>query len=427
MFQIKAADIHNFRGIEELQLELHPGINLIKGENGTGKTSILEAIASGLGGFVSGCSDKVVFSRYIGVDDIRENITEAGDGSLQYQFCTPVSVELTAETDQGVLSWKLERASAKNTRSTIQPRDIVEYAAGFMDGRQEEPLPLLTLLGAGRVWESKRARAVSPFTRSQKRNIGYLDSLIDASDMKLFSDWCLRMEQISWQKGRDIAEYQAVMKGIGHFLDLVDQKEDGYYRLYFDKLSEEIVLCGGESTLTRLSALSSGFQSLIIIASEIAFRMALLNPHLRESVLTGTPGVVLIDEIDMHLHPRWQWTILPALRKVFPQIQFIAATHAPILFASIQDAWLIDVESEPVKYSTSHFGLDVNEALSTYQDTTEYYPEIKSIVNDISDAMDREDYRNAESGLKNLIEMTGENTPVVTALQTRLYLEKSAV
>lgn len=71
--------------------------------------------------------------------------------------------------------------------------------------------------------------------------------------------------------------------------------------------------------------------------------MAVLNPYMKENI-AKTQGVVLIDEIDMYLHPRWQWNIINALRKVFPNVQFVVATHSPILFASAKDVWLIDVE-----------------------------------------------------------------------------------
>lgn len=79
--------------------------------------------------------------------------------------------------------------------------------------------------------------------------------------------------------------------------------------------------------------LSAGFQSLIWMVFDIAYRMAVLNPFLGEKV-SETRGIVLIDELDMHLHPKWQWGVIDALRSVFPNVQFIATTHAPILFAS---------------------------------------------------------------------------------------------
>ena len=98
-----------------------------------------------------------------------------------------------------------------------------------------------------------------------------------------------------------------------------------------------------EDLVLPVSDLSSGYQSLIWMVFDIAYRMAILNPNKRSEVC-ATKGIVLIDEIDMHLHPKWQWNIIDSLRKTFPNVQFIATTHSPILFASAKDVWIIDIE-----------------------------------------------------------------------------------
>lgn len=125
--------------------------------------------------------------------------------------------------------------------------------------------------------------------------------------------------------------------------------------------------------------LSAGYQSLIWMVFHIAHRMAVLNPAKMQDVVQ-TGGVVLIDEIDMHLHPKWQWNIINALRTVFPNVQFIAATHSPILFASAKDVWLVDVDDEEIKYSVSHCGIDVNTSMSVYQGTQEVSGEVQKQI-----------------------------------------------
>lgn len=79
----------------------------------------------------------------------------------------------------------------------------------------------------------------------------------------------------------------------------------------------------------------------------------------------------------MHLHPKWQWNIINALRKTFPNIQFIATTHAPILFASAKNVWVVDVENEEYQYQYSHYGIDINTALQDYQETERIPMEIQ--------------------------------------------------
>lgn len=71
------------------------------------------------------------------------------------------------------------------------------------------------------------------------------------------------------------------------------------------------------------------------MAADIAYRMARLNPDLGENVALQTPGVVLIDEVDMHLHPSWQQTVINDLTGAFPLVQFIVTTHSPQLLTSV--------------------------------------------------------------------------------------------
>jgi predicted ATP-binding protein involved in virulence len=85
-----------------------------------------------------------------------------------------------------------------------------------------------------------------------------------------------------------------------------------------------------------MEAMSDGARSVISMAADIAYRMARLNPDLGDEVTTKTPGVVLIDEVDMHLHPSWQQTVVQDLTTAFPKVQFILTTHSPQVLTSIR-------------------------------------------------------------------------------------------
>jgi len=194
------------------------------------------------------------------------------------------------------------------------------------------------------------------------------------------------MEQVSWQKEMKIAEYEAVKKAVSDFMNFMEP--NGRYEVFYDKQQEELIFENGEQILPIME-LSAGYQSLLWMVFDIAYRMAVLNPSKKEKV-TQTSGIVLIDEMDMHLHPRWQWNIIDALRKVFPNVQFIAATHAPILFASAKDVWLIDVDKKDIQYEYSHYGIDVNTAIKVYQETYDVSEKVQKQINEFQDAMDEE-------------------------------------
>ena len=125
----------------------------------------------------------------------------------------------------------------------------------------------------------------------------------------------------------------------------------------------------------------------------------------------------------MHLHPKWQWKVINALRGTFPNVQFIAATHSPILFASARDVWVIDIDQDSICYASSHYGIDINTSVSNYQGTTYLPEELEQLVADITDDLDNMDYQAAQKKLDYLSRLADSGSPIVTALQTRLEME----
>lgn len=414
--KLTSAKIKNFKGIEEWNIIFEPGFNLIKGVNGRGKTSVLEAIAVGLGGFVAGLDG--VATRHFSREEIRQVYTTVGDGSYDKKIVVPTEVYLEADVDGVSYDWVRGRKDIKTSRSTIQPRDICQKAS-LMANEENKELPVLAYLGAGRVWSQRRERVENIFRKQYFRTVGYTDALHDASNIKLLLNWCVKMEQVAWQKEKKIAEYEAVKKAVSDFMQYMEPGD--VCRVFYDKQQEELMYERGQEVLPVMS-LSAGYQSLVWMVFDIAYRMAVLNPFMKDDIAKAS-GIVLIDEIDMHLHPKWQWNIINALRNVFPNVQFIAATHSPILFASAKDVWLIDVDAEEIEYSHSHYGIDINTSLKTYQETIEMPVEVKQKADAFHDAMDAEKYETALAILEELENKTAPTHPLLVQLRTRYEFE----
>ena len=416
--RIQKAEILNFKGIENWELEFKPGFNLIKGENGKGKTSILEALAVGLGGYIAGING--VATRHFSQEEIRRSYLRTGEGAYAVTHHLPTQVRLTVDMEEGngCYTWTRGRNSLKSSRSTTQPRDIVRLAEE-MSNQIETELPLICYQSAGRVWSQKREKTENIFKTQYLRTIGYLDSLVEASNIKLLLNWCVKMEQVAWQKGKKIAEYEAVKKAVAKFMSAMDHK--GKYEVFYDKQIESLMYAETEKVLP-VSDLSSGYQSLIWMVFDIAYRMAVLNPFLLDEI-AKTHGIVLIDELDIHLHPKWQWKVIRALRETFPNIQFIATTHAPILFGSATDVWLIDIEGDTPHYSYSHYGIDVNTAVRQFQGEFELPEEIYADVKTFYEAMDREAYAEAKNILDKLSERTAPEFPLIADMRAMYDVE----
>ena len=409
--------IKNFKGIAEEELLFVPGFNLIKGENGRGKTSILEAIAVGMGGFIAGVPG--VASRHFSISEIRKEYKMTGDGSCECINYVPVEVEINANIEGSEIEWLRARTSINTSRSTIQPRKVVRLAEKMSSDEKSE-LPVLIYEAAGRVWAQKRNKTENPFGKKIVRTIGYIDTLVEASNIKMLRNWCIKMEMNAFKLKKDIAEYEAVKKAVADFMREINGNNISY-QVFYDSQLEEIMFQNDHEILP-ITDLSAGYQSLIWMVFDIAYRMALLNPQKGKDI-AKSKGVILIDELDMHLHPKWQWNIIAALTTVFPNVQFIATTHAPILFASAKNVHVIDIDGDVVQYRNSHYGIDINESLNEFQQTDELPPNIKPLSNQISDSIDDEAFDEATELIKELEDALEENHPLVTKFKTLLDLE----
>ncbi len=414
--QLKNVSIKNFKGIEEKEIIFKPGFNLIKGANGTGKTSILEAIAVGLGGFIAGLPD--VTTRHFSSDEVRNVYMKMGDGSYNKTNVMPVEVSIEAVLGGEEFNWTRGKSSINASRSTTQPRDICKKAEKMAEDNSTE-FPILVYLSAGRVWSQRREKTENIFRKQYFRTVGYTDALIDASNVKLLLNWCMKMEMVAWQKEIKIAEYEAVKQAVAKFMDIMEESKG--HEIFYDK-QEEQLMYKVDNTISPIMQLSAGYQSLVWMAFDIAYRMAVLNPDKKEHIVE-TKGVVLIDEIDMHLHPRWQWNIVNALKKVFPNVQFIAATHSPILFAASNDLWLIDVEEEDVKYTKSRCGYDANAVLEIFMGAKSQNTETEKLIHSIYVDIRNKEYELAEANIEKLASITSENHSEV--VMARMELKRS--
>ena len=128
-----------------------------------------------------------------------------------------------------------------------------------------------------------------------------------------------------------------------------------YWDLEWDELTIDVTI-GSHPQRLPFHLLSDGYRNVVGMAADIAYRMATLNPDLLERVIGETPGIVMIDEIDLHLHPKWQRQVVGHLLRTFPQVQFVATTHSPFIIQSLhglEDTLLWDLNSsQPLAVET---------------------------------------------------------------------------
>lgn len=426
--------ITNFKGIKKKEIELQPGFNLIIGENGTGKTSILEAMAVGLGGFITGFED--VKTRHFSDSEIRCVYSALGDGSYNRKYETPIEVACdavfskddypeTVSKNEVVYHWKRAKSSISSSRTTVQPKDICNIAKQLANVDDMTILPVICYQGAGRVWAQKKEKMQDPFAKSYFRTLGYADCLTEESNVKMLQNWCIKMEHIAWQRESKIAEYEAAKAAVGLFMSKMEC-DNGKYEVFYDRQYEALMF-RKDKELYPVSSLSAGYQSLIWMVFDIAYRMAVLNPQQKEDIVAVTPGVILIDELDLHLHPKWQWNIIEALSSVFPKVQFITTTHSPILIAASKNAWIIDITENAEKSFWKQYGFDVNETLKIYQDSPELPTELAEADDKFESYMSDGQYDKAKEVLETMEKKLGSDIPYTINMRVRYELETAVL
>ena len=138
--------------------------------------------------------------------------------------------------------------------------------------------------------------------------------------------------------GRQYPAYEVIMDAVKYSLQ--EELEEGQNVVYSSRYGE-VALKNADGTIIRFSSLSDGYRNIIKIVTDIATKMCILNPYLETATLEKTPGVVVIDELDLSLHPTWQKRIVRILKTLFPKIQFLCATHSPFIIQSLEPGELI--------------------------------------------------------------------------------------
>ena len=414
---INNISITNFKKIKHMELTLEKGFNLIIGDNSSGKTSILEAISVALGGFLAGIDN--ISTIHFNKDEIRRINTWIGDGSYNTKFQTPIIVECNLALNNQEFQFARKKNSANSSRTTIEPREICKTAASLAND-DFSVLPVISYQSAARMWSQKRDKWNNPFQDDFSRVVGYTDCLDESSNTKMLTNWFKKMEQVSWQMNKKISEYESAKLAVARFISYMTDCSE--VCVFYDKRSEEL-MCRIDSEVLPLRFLSAGYRSMIGMVLDIACRMAILNPNLLNETYK-TDGVVLIDELDLHLHPKWQWRIIEALQKTFPNVQFIATTHSSIILSSFKGKNIIYINENDVEYRSPAYGYQVNDILGILQDSNARVPSVQSAFTEFYKAIENNDISMAEQILNNLKEQLHEDDPDIVGAQTTLELEK---
>ena len=433
--RINSITLQNYRCFQEQSISFEKNMTLFVGKNGTGKTAVLDAAAIAASTFLYGFPG--ITGRNIQKDDARYEFYDL-NGVIDPQPQFPVLIKATGECHgQKDITWTRSLSSAAGSTRIKDAQELIAIASDMqmqvMKGNSALILPLLLYYGTGRLYAQKREKKNRQALQQFNRQIGYLDCMAAESNEKLMLSWFEIMTMKSLQDQQKTGNLKktpqltAVDNAVCRCFEKISRCS--HAQTDFELETRRIIISyetpDGRKCRFAMNELSDGYKNTLSMIADIAYRMAVLNPQLGEAAPAETPGIVLIDEIDLHLHPEWQQTILKDLQELFPKIQFLVTSHAPAVINSVNQENIRILDAGKIYTpSAQTYGRDVNSILREVMQTGERPKEIEQLLHAFYQAIDQQDIGQAESVLQALENTIGENDPELSAARVKLDFAK---
>lgn len=357
---INQIHLKNFRCYEDVEIEFHPRFNIFVGINGTGKSSALEALRIAIG------------SLFLGVDKYKDKIASPGISQddvrlsrLEQQYPVVISSKGMIEdfSADGAsrtveIEWERSLTTKGGATRSANAKEMKEASVRMQEAirkhKEIHNIPLVAYYSTDRFKKEKKDVGVEP---DGSRLRGYYNALDPLTNIKFFLDLYYTETLSALQHDTPSVILQAVNEAVKKCIDCDD--------LMFDIKRQELLLIQHDTHQGMpFHLLSDGVRSMLALVMEMAFRCYLLNPHLGKEAALLTSGVVLIDEIDLHLHPAWQKRVVKDLQTAFPRIQFVVTTHAPLVIGSLRDGKIFTIKDNQVYDFPLQTGMDANYILN---------------------------------------------------------------
>lgn len=378
MMYVKHLHVKNMRGLKDVQLSFKPGVNLLVGPNSVGKSTVLDALRIMLSALTSRVQGNYKTTKRFVKTDIR-------NGSSKATLSSKINLHFHDED----VSWFVRVFPEKD--KTVLEQDVLLETSDFsalqrfnLDQSEDERTFVRNLLGQSfpLVAYYNVHRALKGNSNSKLKSIGKinlepslaLENALDATgvDFARFEAWFAHRYNYLKRSRKKInptesdIQLRAVRDAIVQFLPDISA-------IRFSEAEEALLVkkAGHEYKVTQLS---DGELCLLALVADIARRLAIANPAVLNPLEES--AVVLVDEIELHLHPAWQRKVVGQFEKTFPNVQFIFTTHSPQILSHVKpdSIWLFqrneEGQVEPYQPSTS-FGMDSSSILKLLFDVSE--------------------------------------------------------
>lgn len=412
--ELQSIRLQNYRCYENLTVHFQPGFNVVVGVNGSGKTSLLRGIYERLLlvniGKNSHAKPLETESGYT-----RISITKEAN-RIRFEPQYPIVIESNLEvfgrnTDSKLIkNSELDRIIGVGTNFSLDSVEIKNVV-----------LPLRAFYRANRNWNQPAPSDIQAATQRNSRldgDIHWWDASFDATNLQ------------SWVIAKCLERFQTVSE-TGIPFDFIHDDElslvnialaeavENIKGLRYDLKQKSLLVDWQSSPTLHFDNLSDGQRAVICLVADIARRMCLLNPQLGMEVTRQTPGIVLIDELDMHLHPQWQRILTNGLQKAFPKVQFIVASHSPQVLGELKPEQIILLRPEGTAHPQVSYGLTSSQVLEEIMGASERSGDVKKRLSELGSTLARNELPAARQHIADL-EKEAPGIPELTGAKALL-------
>ena len=394
----------NVRSIKTVEMHFQPGFNLVVGDNGVGKTTIIETLAICLFEFEGRHNrSKVGEPKPFRDNDILID-AESLDVACGFERCG-TEYTFVMHKPRGQSAEKPGKIGFFGSQPPMDPG--ISFAARYAEKCQSEGRPLGVLYSTTRAVASERW----PRKLIDGRSRAYQGALSDrAVQLGHFASWMKVMQEYNIERNEPML--RALESTVRSFLP-------GYSNLRLGGADDRSLQIDRRGATLPVRHLSHGERSVLAVVLDLTRRLGTANPGMTAPA-TEASAVVLIDEIDLHLHPKWQRAIARKLTETFPRCQFIATTHSPQVIGEVEHD-RIHILTEDGAFSPPHsFGVDASRVLEEIMEAEPRNREVRDLLSRASHLIDTEDFKEARELLGKLDEHLGSNDPDVSGLGTLL-------
>lgn len=404
--QISRLKIENFRTLSSIEIELHPRANVFAGINGSGKSTLMDAIY-------------LLFIRYTTamrtgkIAGRGPNLSELRKGAKQ------VHIEAAAVNDGQEFSWWIKRTfSGLHSRVTNQNlgqfREFIREQLNKLEEPRTANIPLFAIYPVGRAVLDIPLRVRSKEDNSQAVAFS-VSGLQGARHFRSFFAWFRDREDYENERRVRTPSFRDVQ--LSAVRSAIERLMPGFQKLRVARRPLRMIVAKGNVEY-EISSLSDGEKGLLALVGDLARRLSLCNPGLSDP-LDGQ-GIVLIDELELHLHPGWQRSVAHGFVNVFRNIQFFFTTHSPQVISEFEPEQIFLLSGGRSNSAKRSYGMESSQILRELMGDPGRPQAIGVEIDKLHRKLDADDLDASQRILGKLEASIGADDPALQTARTRL-------